>query len=177
MSYPRLAGRLREIIGQPALTQKNPTLMRQLQKEYIAPPNEVISALELAAPKLGTRIVTDPDLDVLGEMTHDGTLLLSPRVVRSKARTIAHELGHWEMAHRNAQDVPIWQTELEAEAISHDVMNRLVPNLADQHTNYSANWISHQIWNPYREDPVAYLQERTPLLQTVSDRIIRIAGM
>lgn len=52
MSYPRLAGRLREIIGQPALTQKNPTLMRQLQKEYIAPPNEVISDARTSCSKI-----------------------------------------------------------------------------------------------------------------------------
>ena len=172
-NYGRLAKLIRARVGTRATPIDDPAYAAKLRETYQPAPDEIVAALQGIVPKMGARIVMRPGLDTPGKMQLNGDLLLSPGVTKSKPAIIAHELGHWDLR-ESQRGLPIWKAEVEADAIAHDVMSRLVPNLADQYGDYSAQYLSKQRWNPYKDDPVQYLEERRPVLQVTSDRIVRL---
>lgn len=173
-NYGRLAKLVRERVGKPAIPIDDPAHAAKLRELYQPAPDEIVQALQGVVPKMGARLITREGMGMAGGMSGRGELFLSPNVSKSKPAVIAHELGHWDLRHL-ANKTPTWQAEVEADSIAHDVMSRLVPSLKDQYGDYSAQYIGKQQWNPYKDDPVEYLEMRRPVLQLTSDRIVRLA--
>lgn len=171
-TYSRLAQLLPR---QPIPQSQYRGILGELKQNYTPPPQIVTDRLRDAAGRIGLRVEDVPDLaaqGMSGGMTSDGVLQLSPGLNKGRAKVLAHEMGHWQMGHRNQQS-PVWMKELEAEAIATDVLARVHPEAARQHLDYGATYIGGQMgWNPHRVNLADELMMREEALKKAADYII-----